>query len=205
MLNEAAPNLPEHLKPLGCRTKASPRVRCIPWGCSRVPQACETRRSCRLAGATAASCAAFDNPSFLRAQKYIMKPSLFLFKRLFKFSAHSSFPHAINQCPPSAAQPFAHPRLSPAGRSCGSRVPDTSSRRLQQGGVGIKVAKAAFGQVLKSFCDAPGDKGGSVYSGRSTELGGMLGCSRFQWFYRGLSNNAWIGEVSRARGLKPNL
>lgn len=151
MLNEAGPNLPEHLKPLGCRTKASPGIGCIPWGCSRVPQACETQRSCRLAGATAASCAAFDNPSFLRAQKYIMKPSLFLFKRLFKFSAHSSFPHAINQCPPSAAQPFAHPRLSPAGCSCGSRVPDTSSRRLQQGGVGIKVAKAAFGQVLKSF------------------------------------------------------
>lgn len=197
--------MPEHLKPLGCRTKASPRVGCIPWG--GVHGSPRPARPGVAAGwlelpKRVAPPLTTHHFSMLKS---IMKPSLFLFKWLFKFSAHSSFPHAINQCPPSAAQPFAHPRLSPAGRSCGSRVPDTNSRRLQQGGVGIKVAKPGFGQVLKSFCDAPGDKGGSVYSGRSTKLGGMLGCSRFQWFYRGLSSSAWIREVSRARGLKLNL
>lgn len=182
MLNEAGPNLPDHLKPLGCRAKASSRVGCIPWGCSHGsprPARPSVAASClELLKRVVLSLTA-HHFSTLRST---MKTSLFLFKRLFKFSAHTSFPHAINQCPPSAAQPFAHPRLSPAGRFCGSRVPDMSSCCLHEEGVGIEVANPALGHVFKSFYDTPLDKGGSVYSSRSTKLGGCLTGANFSGF-----------------------
>lgn len=47
-----------------------------------------------------------------------MTASLFLFKQLFKFSAHLIFPHATNQCLSAAAQPFAGIKLNPTVPFC---------------------------------------------------------------------------------------